>query len=120
VVPNLKEKNFTYLFSFQAKHDHAQTPRSVKVDDVTDDVAVNLVDDPHPVLNKESVWAKQVGPIDPDRIPWLAEIENSVRIFRFTIVTADGRTLVLYQGASEPAVVKKYLRQELGMEKKPA
>jgi len=118
--PHLKEKNFTYLFSFQAKHGHAQTPRSVKVDDVTDDTPVSLVDDPYPAYNKESVWASRVGPFDSDKIPWLVEIENSVRIFRFTIVTADGRTLVLYQGASYPAFIKKSLRQDFGLEKKPA
>jgi hypothetical protein len=118
LVPHLKEKNFTYLFSFQAKHGHVQAPRSVQVDDVTDDVALSLVDDQHPALNKTGIWTTSIGPVDPDKVPWLLEIENSVRIFRFTIVTADGRTLVLYQAASYPAAIKKYFREQLGIDKK--
>jgi hypothetical protein len=81
-------------------------------------VALSLVDDQHPVLNKEGIWTTTIGPIDADKIPWLIEIENSIRIFRFTIVTSDGRTLLLYQAASYPAAIKKYFREELGIDKK--
>jgi len=116
--PNLKDKNFTYQFSFELKHDHVHPPQSVKVDDVTDDAPVSLVDDQHPVLINGGVWTKRVGPVDPDKVPWLTEIESTVRIFRFTVVTSDGRTLVLYQGASYPAVIKKVFREGMGIDKK--
>jgi hypothetical protein len=118
LVPHLKEKYFAYEFSFQAKPGHAQPPRSVKIDDVTDDDILSYVDDEHPVLNQEGIWTTIKSPIDPASLPWLIEIENSMRIFRFTIVMADGGTLVLYQGASYPAVIKKYFREELGIDKK--
>jgi hypothetical protein len=117
LVPDFKAKKVAYTFSFHLKHAHVEAPRSVKVDDVTDDVAVNWINDEHPTLNAKGGWEGKVAAMDPDRIPWLIEIESAIRVYRFTIVTADGRTVLLYEGASYPAPIKKFFREQLGLEK---
>jgi len=104
-------KKVWYQFTFRVKHEHVQTPRSVKVEDVTDDAPVVWVTDEHPTLNANGVWLARIGPMDPDRMPWLNEIKSSLRVYRFTIVTSDGRTHILYEGASYPARVKKFFRK---------
>lgn len=118
LMPKLNEgKKVTYQFAFQEKH-HA-VPRSVKVEDVTDDQAVTWVDDPHPTLDAKGNWEQILPAFEPDRskVQWLYELETSIRVYRFTIVTADGRTLVMYEGANYPAYVKKFFRIQLGLEK---
>jgi len=117
IEPDFKAKKIYYHFTFREKHEHVHVPRSVVVDDVTDDNPVNWVDDKHPKLDAKGEWEAKLGPMDPDRIPWLIEIESQIRVYRFTIVTSDGRTLVLYEGASYPALIKKYFREQLGIDK---
>jgi hypothetical protein len=40
-------------------------------------------------------------------------------VYRFTVDTADGRSVVMYEPCSYPDYVKTYFRQQLGVEQPP-
>lgn len=104
-----KEKQVVYTFGFTEKN-HA-TPRSVKVEDVTGPTAEVLVDAAAPQLDPQGYWKGDAKPLnkgDPG-LAWLDASGDTIKVFRFTIVTADGRELVMYQasvwsGGSKPVV----------------
>jgi hypothetical protein len=107
-----------YFFSFELKHD--LKPTHVMVEDVSDDRAVTLVDDPHPQTMKK-VWFRKSVPLEStsDKLAWLGQIDMSIRVYRFTIVDSGGVTHVLYPAASYPPFIKTFLRQKLGLEPAP-
>ena len=90
--------------------------RHVTVEDVAGERAVMFVDDPAPKLDGMT-WKGASTPITKDdaRTTWLLSIENSIRVYRFTVETADGRKLVLNQPALFPGFVKMQIRHVLGM-----
>jgi hypothetical protein len=108
------EKKIVYTFAFT---DSRRRPlRSVRVEDVSDDIAVPLVEDAPPEASATGQWRGETTPIpsgDP-RLGWLATISNTVRVYRFTLTFADGQTLVLHQGALYPAPLKSAVRQAFG------
>ena len=114
-----KGKPGVYLFKFWSKKGLA--PRSVKVEDVSDDTAVTWADDPAPKLAANGRWQWTSAPVPADRanLRWIFEIESCIRIYRFTIVTADGRTVQMYEPCSYPDFIKTYFRQQLGLEDAP-
>lgn len=105
-------KTFTYVFELVERKN--QTPRRIRVHDVTDNDAVPLVDETAPAWNTVTrSWLKRVGPLgasDP-RIAWLRTLGNSTRVYRFTVETADGRTVEMMQGWFYPSIIKSGLRQ---------
>ena len=107
-----KVKNGTYLFAFLVKKRGA--PRSVKVDDVTDDEPKNLYQTDQ-IKVQDGHWKQRTESFVPDQqnLKWIFEIENSIRVYRFTIVTADGRTDVLYEGCNYMGFVKELIRKSL-------
>jgi hypothetical protein len=90
--------------------------RHVTVEDVAGERAVMFVDDSAPKLDGMT-WKGTSTPITKDdaRTTWLQSIENSIRVYRFTVETADGRKLVLNQPALFPAFVKMQIRHVFGM-----
>ncbi len=108
------EKKFTYVFAFTDKQKRAL--RSVRVEDVADEKPVVLVDDAAPKLSATGQWQHDSEAIDPNdpRLAWLATLQNSLRVYRFTLTFADGKTLVLHQGAFFPQPMKSALRQLFG------
>jgi hypothetical protein len=103
----------TYTYLFELLEAQGRVPRRIRVDDVTETDVVPLVDDAAPAFGAGGhVWAKRIlcGASDP-RIAWLRTIGNSTRVYRYTVETADGRTVVLMQGVFYPGVIKSGLRQ---------
>lgn len=103
-----------YGFQMVVKKDGA--PRRVIVDDVSDDSPVRVLDDEKPVV-RNHLWQKStrtLGPAD-DEIKWIYQIDDSYRVFHFTIVTADGKTEELYQASYYPGFVKLFIRRGLGI-----
>ena len=98
-----------------------QAPRNIKVEDVTDDQPVTFVEDDHPrLVNKEWKCTSDLFVPDLNTAAWLSQIEDSIRMYRFTIVMADGRTEVLYEAHAYPTFLKFMMRQQLGLEAAPA
>lgn len=112
-------KQGTYIFKFLSKK--GAPPRSVRVEDVSDEAPVTWIEDTSPQL-AAGHWHWQSGPVPPDRanLRWIFEIESCFRVYRFTIATADGRSLVMYEPCSYPDYVKTYFRQQLGVEQPPS
>ncbi len=108
-------KTLVYDFSFRAKS--GREPRSVMVEDVSGPKPEILVEDDQPALH-DRIWHRQSGPkMNPDpRLDWLNEPDLSFRIFRFTIVTADGRTLIMYYAQGYSPEGKAYLKKRLAGE----
>jgi len=108
-------KTLAYTFAFIEKTGHA--PRSVVVEDVSGAAPEILVEDDHPALVRNA-WLGVSGPktAEDPRLGWLNEPDDSYRIYRLTIVTWDGRRLVMYTAAGYLPSVKANLRAALGME----
>lgn len=108
------EKKIVYIFEFTDSGKRAL--RSVRVEDVSDEVAVKLVEQESPKLLATGQWHGEAEPLelsDP-RLNWMATISNSLRVFRFTLTFSDGRSQVLHQGALYTAPLKAAVRQALG------
>jgi hypothetical protein len=114
-------QNIFLLFSIYSKRD--ALPRRVKVEDVSENGAEVFVDDLHPGFLADPnspggvtrTWAWQKGPLIATdwRPTWFHDPDESVRLYRFTIVTSDGREEVLDQAMSYPASVKKFILKAL-------
>lgn len=110
IDPDPKEHKFRYLVHL---HDASGAGlKSVKVEDVSDDKPVMLVDDEQPKLTNH-VWAGISAPYDlsDESSKWLTYLDESVRVYRFTVVRPDGHPVVLYESLILPPFVKAYLRQ---------
>jgi hypothetical protein len=104
----------TYAFGFSEKK--SERPESVKIEDVTGTESEVLVLDSAPVLGKEAYWKGTSTPRkkgDPS-LAWLTEPGDTMKVFRFTIVTADGRELVMYQASVWGSASKPLVRKILG------
>jgi hypothetical protein len=108
------EKKLRHVFVFT---DRLRRPlRRVQVEDVADAAAVSLVDDAQPKPSATGEWRGEMPPVEWNdaRVGWLATISNTLRVYRFTLTFADGRTQVLLQGAFYPAPLKAAVRQTVG------
>jgi hypothetical protein len=115
ITPNIEKKQFVYEFGLLAKKGKA--PTHVTVEDVSEEKPELLVDDAGPKLDDKQIWKQDTAPktaTDP-RLGWLYHEGNSPRIYRFTVITDDGRRLVMYQLTSYPVFIKASLRKILGM-----
>ena len=110
-----KDKKIVYSFAFADIRDRAL--QRVQVQDLSDEVAVMLLDDTQPKSERDGVWHRESEPFefnDP-RLSWIATISNSLRVFRFTLTFSDGKTMVLQQGMLYPAGLKESVRHIFGM-----
>jgi hypothetical protein len=114
--PNLgtEKKELQYLFAFQDKD--TIPPKSVIVEDVTDDHIIKMVEDLAPKLVNQR-WigmSRMYGP-DEDALSWIAHLDDSMRVYRFTITAADDSKIVLHQGWMAPSWAKAQMRRALGL-----
>jgi hypothetical protein len=108
------------LFRFAEKR--GKLPRSVKVEDVTAEAPEVFVDEKNPKFfinpkksDIKNIWEWRSAPLDKIgwKAIWLYDPDETLRIYRFTIVTSDGRKLVMNQVTPYPAFVKTRLLKEL-------
>lgn len=90
--------------------------RSIKVEDVSDEKAYVLIEDDHPVLKDNKFWfgASSLYGLDDDAMKWLGYIDQSFKVYRYTITRPDGHTVVLYEGIMIPPYIKQVIRASLG------
>jgi hypothetical protein len=116
LIPNIvsKEKELQYLF---ALIDSGTVPlKSVRVEDVTEAPALLMAEDLDPkVVNHQWSKTSRMFKADEPALAWIAHLDNSMRIYRFTVVKADGTTTTLDQGWMVPGWVKVPMRAALGM-----
>jgi len=115
LVANAKDKQATFVFALEFKAGDA--PRSIKIEDVTDEKAQVFVEDLAPKL-VDRIWNWGSAPMaaDADVLKWVREIDDSFRVCRFTVILADGRRLCQYQSSFYSAFNKARLRKQLGGE----
>ena len=91
-------------------------PTHIVMEDISEDPIETVLNDEHPVLTADHTWraTSTYRELDDARFKWLMPLDNSVRVYRFTITTADGRTLVYRQASFYTSYVKEAIRKQLG------
>jgi hypothetical protein len=94
---NGKAKTLTYTFLVQFKQGYK--PADVLIEDVTEDPILEIFHDKDPAthLSKLNFWGGVSAPFAPpdEHVKWILTLDNSVRVYRFTIRTTDGASHVL-------------------------
>jgi len=119
-VADRERQELVYVFGFREKK--GAVPRAVTVDDVTGAEAAPLVADAAPRLSRDGYWTGKAAPQRRGSagLAWLGDAGDTFRVYRLTITTADGRTLVLFQAAIFGTELKAAFRQILGYEGRTA
>jgi len=93
------------------------TPRSVKVEEVTENKAQLLIDDKSPKLTAQ-IWRCVCAPLGPDdpTLQWLNDLDDTFRVYRITVVLTDGRQIVQHHAMAYSAFRKAQLRKEFGID----
>jgi len=114
LFPAADRKHVDYVFEFSLKGGAA--PKRVTIEDMTEDPTQVLVDDTAPRLNN-GYWKATTPTLDPkDRgTIWLTQVDDSVRVFRFTVVLGDGTSVVLDQAAVYPGPLKAAIAKMAGL-----
>jgi hypothetical protein len=102
---------FDVLFKSGAK------PVAIAVDDVSDEPILSVYTDKEPKLTPKHHWIA-VSPAHnaaDEYAKWLLTLDNSIKVYRFTIKLADGSTHVLRYPLFVPAQMKGFMRTELGV-----
>jgi hypothetical protein len=110
----------TFSFRFELAEKNGRVPRRIRVEDVSENAPVLLLDDPAPRFAETTRrWQGVVGPLAPtdQRIAWISTRDDTTRVYRFTVETADGRTVEMLQGTLFHNYIKTALRQVLLGEK---
>lgn len=113
MAPDVKQKKVRYVFGLAVKP--SESLQRVRVDDVSDDRAVPLVDDTDPQI-KNGLWTGHsawFGADEPE-VLWVNYLGESFRVYRITVTKADGREFVLHEGSVTPAFAKGMMRHVFG------
>ncbi len=115
LMPSADKKRISYVFEFMVKG--SLEVREVMVQDMTDDPIQVLAHDAAPVLAKNH-WKFTTPALDPKAhgMEWLIQLDETIRVFRFTVTLGDGTKVVLDQPAVEPVIIKQLIRKMLGIE----
>jgi hypothetical protein len=109
-----ENRELVYTFGFREKKKAA--PRSVVVEDVSGDTSEVLVADLAPELDSNGSWKGNSIPrrrFDPS-LGWATDLGDTIKVFRFTIILADGRPFILHQASIWSGAAKQFVREILG------
>lgn len=104
-------KRMFMVFTFGMSVKQNAEPNHIKVEDVTDDNALTIVDDTSP-KPENGYWKANADPvlITRESVPWLYDTEPTIKIFRITIEDKNSpEKIILYQPAWFPVVAKTTL-----------
>jgi len=111
--PEIEQKEVKYTFEFSDAHSRGL--KAVKVEDVSDDAPFLLVDDTAPqYTNGRWHGASRTFGAGDEYLKWIYQLENSLRVYRFTITFADGHELIIHQGSTFPNFMKSAIRHMFG------
>jgi len=104
-----------FVYTFELSAPPTRGFQSVRVEDVSDEKSFLLVDETKPSL-VNGRWRHLAAPLGPDAacLRWIFHVDNSLRVYRFTVVEDDGKTVVLYQGSTYSDTVKAVVRKLFG------
>jgi hypothetical protein len=115
--PSATKKEIVCTFQLIVKSGHA--PKRILIEDMTEDPVRVVVDDPAPKLDAANHW-KLTTPVLDAKDPifaWLTQLDDTIRVYRFTVTLADGSQVVLKQPQMYPVFMKQLIRKMLGMDK---
>jgi hypothetical protein len=106
----------------QAEFSGGSRPASVLVRDVTEAPIITILDDRAPAMAQGNRWTGTTRPLGPadDEIRWMANIDNSIRIYRFTFTLADRSVHVLTLPVIVPSMLKDIFRARFSAAAHPA
>lgn len=113
LMPSPEPGTNLYRFGFTAPPGAAL--HRVRVEDVSDERVILLLDDAAPAL-RDHQWSGATAPLaaaDP-RLAWLYHVVPSLRVFRFTLTGESGHVTELYQLAAYPPFIKEAIRRQRG------
>lgn len=113
ISPSKDARELRYEFILQALKQ--SDLKRIRIDDISDETAVTLVDDDSPKF-ADGKWEAKTEMISADdpRLKWVFQITPSIRVFRFALTHADGRLTTLDQVSTYPQVVKQAIRTAWG------
>jgi hypothetical protein len=107
--------NYYVRWSFSIRPKQAVELSAIRIEDVTDAAPLLLVNDVAPQQDGGK-WTENAGlmELSSTTVRWLAEPNQTVRVFRFTINEVDRRSYVLYQGVLYSPAAKDAIRAMVG------
>ena len=112
--PNPDDKNLKYLFDLEDKN--PVPAKAIVVEDVTDDHAIPMVEDLAPKFTGGRWFGmSRLFTAEDPALGWVEHLDNSTRVFRFTVTAADGSKFTLDQAWIVPGWAKMGMRKALGM-----
>jgi hypothetical protein len=111
------DKGKGLAFTFQLVFAKGYKPVSIVVDDVSDTPILSVYTDDKPVLLKDGVWSGLSPAHSPadEYVKWVSTLDNTVKVYRFTVKLTDGTTHVLRFPIFVPSVMKAFIRSQLGI-----
>jgi len=104
-------------FGAQLEFKEGFKPVAITVDDVSDTPILSVYSDNAPILSKANVWSGMSPAHHPteDLVKWILTLDNTVKVYRFTVKLSDGTTHVLRYPVFAPAQMKVFMRGQLGV-----
>jgi hypothetical protein len=114
-VDKEKGKAKTLAFTFVVQFKEGTAPARIDIEDVTEAPILPIFEDRNPKIVKNNLWGAVSSPVGPhdEHVNWLLTLDNSVRVYRFTVKLADGSVHVLYKPIFLSAPMKNYIRSIL-------
>lgn len=114
LLPAAEAKEIFYQFALTAPA--GANVKRVQVEDVSEEAAAfPLVDDPAPALTGDRWQANSANiAADNPNLAWVYTIQNSMRIYRFTVTDAAGNRTEMLHVVSYPDFIKAVVRQKWG------
>jgi hypothetical protein len=108
-----KALTFTFVVGFKEGYE----PSSVLVEDFTEQPILQVFSDPKAHPSRNHFWAAVTTPYAPQdpHMNWMLDLDNSIRLYRFTVKLKDGTTHVLLKPMFVPAQMKMFMRTQLGI-----
>jgi len=111
--PDFEKKQVLYTFGFFDARGRGL--QDVKVEDVSDDTPFPLLEDAAPQVDKGH-WhgTSRSFAAGDEYLKWIYQVDNSLRVYRFTVKFTDGHELVIHQGSTFPNFMKSAIRHMFG------
>ncbi len=102
---------------FQLEFQKGLKPVLITVDDVSDDPILNVMTVKDPPLSDKNHWNAASPPHNPadEYAKWMLTLDNTIKVYRFTVKLADGTTHVLRYPVYVPGMMKGYMRAQMGV-----
>ena len=112
-----KDKPKAITFTFVVGFAEGAEPASVVVDDFTEQPILEIFADKNAHVVEDHLWGAVTLPFAPqdEHVKWVLNLDNNVRVYRFTIKLRDGTTHVLLRPIFVPAQMKDFMRTQLGV-----